>query len=71
MKNPWGSGEVQAYLGEKVVKEKEYLSAIVSADLENYSGMLPKREIFEWRLKDFADMKEDERLSCCRCGVEV
>jgi hypothetical protein len=36
--------EVQAYLGEKVVNEKEYLSAIASVDPGIYCEVIPKIE---------------------------
>jgi len=62
---------VEAYLGEKVVKEKEYLSAIVSVDLGIYSRIIPRKERCEWRLWNFAESRDAERLSCCRCCVEV
>ncbi len=59
------AGGIQAYLGEKVVKEKEYLSAIVSVDPGIYYGAIPKIERRGWRSMRFADGKEVERLSCC------
>jgi hypothetical protein len=62
---------VQAYLGEKVVNEKEYLSAIVSADPGFDPGASPEKGRCGWRSRTFVDVREVERLSCCRCGVEV
>ena len=65
------SREVQAYLGEKVVKEKEYRSAIVSVDPGIKPGVIPKKDRCGWRSGTFVDVRKVERLSCCRCGVEV
>jgi hypothetical protein len=58
---------VQAYLGEKVVKEKEYLSAIASVNPGISSGVIPKIERYGWRPKGYADLRKVERLSCRRC----
>jgi hypothetical protein len=61
--------EVQAYLGENVVNEKEYLSAIVSVDPGICSWKIPKIERCGWRSRRFADVRKVERLSCCRCWI--
>jgi hypothetical protein len=40
----WQAGVERSYLGENVVKEKEYLSAMISVRFEIYSGLIPKAD---------------------------
>jgi hypothetical protein len=69
MKFPLRSWGGSAYLGEKVVNEKEYLSAITSFEPEIRSGITPKKKRCGWESSRFADRRKVEGLSCSSRGL--
>jgi len=60
------SREVTAHLGENVVNEKEYLSAMVSIDSEIDSWAIPKVDRRRERLVRSVGLRKVERWNCCR-----
>ena len=65
------AGLDRAYLGENVVKEKEYLSAMIYVKAEICSRIAPEAGGGKGRLMEFKKFEESRRLSCCRLDVEV
>jgi hypothetical protein len=56
----------RTYLGENVVRENEYLSAMMSVKAGIDVVESPEADVCRQRLMEFGNVGQGERLSCCR-----